>query len=353
MASKGGLWSEDSLVETVSGYLGNGYDQNLPAFRQFCHAAAKIIQRRRAREDNTLLQGAVIFVMEGIVPISDLQKESRPLFNHGVASIDGRVWTGSSRLATATGIALPQGGAADRVNFVVEKLGMGSRPAIYYDASEEEAVMRAYPAGLEQPDNCEDLSLNSAEFTIEHLKRLLDHAHAKLLISPSGSNLARNLWSDRQAIIPIGDAEKGVQDILHVALTTGLGFGSIAVRAEGSSEMGRYDFFLEEQDPLNASTWTHHAIIELKVLKSFSEAGSPVADAKNIKAVSDGLTQAAAYRDSHYCRFAALCCYDMRTAPDPEGAVAHERKRAAHLDVAMWSWPLYPSAKLAREALVN
>lgn len=353
MVSKGGLWSDDSLIETVSGYVGNGYDQNLPPFRQFCHAAAKIIQRRRARADGTLLEGAVIFVMEGIVQLSDLPKESRPLFNHGVASIGGRVWTGSSRLATATGVVMPQGDAADRIQFVVEKLGMGARPAIYYDPSEEEGIMRAYPSGLVEPENCEDLSLNSAELTIEHLKRLLDHAHAKLLVSPSGSNLARNLWSDRQAVVPIGEAEKGVQDILHVALTSGLRFGSIAVRPEGSSEMGRYDFFLEEQDPLDASTWTHHAIIELKVVKSFSESGGLVAHSKNVIAVSDGLTQAAAYRDSHYCRFAALCCYDMRTAPDPAGAVAHELTRAQSLDVAMWSWPLYPSAKLAREALVN
>lgn len=350
VANGGGLWAADLLKETVSSYVGSGYNQDVPPFRQFCHAAAKIIQRRRAKSTNTLSDGPVIFVFEASPTVSGVSLEVRPRFDCGEASIEGRVWMGASRLGRATGIALPDGGDADRFNYVIEKLGMGSRPAIYYDASQDDSVMRAYPHGLADPDTFDDLSLNASELSLEHIKKMLDGAHSRLLITPTASDLARDLWEDKGKSIPIGLAEKGVQKILHAVLASSLGFGSIVVRQEGTSEMGRYDFFLEEQDPVHPSVWTHHAVLELKVLKSFTESGNPVPAASNVDAVTDGLDQADKYRKDHSCRMAALCCYDMRKAPDVSGAIAHELDRAKALDVAIWAWPLYSTAQQARRA---
>ncbi|WP_139319646.1 hypothetical protein [Stenotrophomonas sp. TD3] len=207
-----------------------------------------------------------------------------------------------------------------------------------------------YPHGLADPDTFDDLSLNASELSLEHIKKMLDGAHSRLLITPTASDLARDLWEDKGKSIPIGLAEKGVQKILHAVLSSSLGFGSIVVRQEGTSEMGRYDFFLEEQDPVHPSVWTHHAVLELKVLKSFTESGNPVPAASNVDAVTDGLDQADKYRKDHSCRMAALCCYDMRKAPDVSGAIAHELDRAKALDVAIWAWPLYSTAQQARRA---
>ncbi|WP_414486539.1 hypothetical protein [Stenotrophomonas maltophilia] len=353
MAIDGGLWSEDSLAGTVRAYNGSGYNQELPPFTQFCHEASKIIRRRRATVGNPLGNGPVIFILEGVIPESQCDTEIRHLFNLGEESIEGRLWTGASRLAMATGVRLPEGSAADRIKYVIETLGMGNLPAIYYDACTEEHIMRTFPAGLADHENYRDLSLKTSDFSLEHLRLMLEGAHAKLLFSPTASNLARKLWKDPEKTIPIQHAEKGVQDILHVALTARLGFGSIAVRQEGTSELGRYDFHLEEQDPVDPSVWTHHAIVELKVLKSFTSSGNPVAAADNMEAVSKGLKQAAGYRSDHACRFAALSCYDMRKQPDPEAAIAHEVHNAIAWDVGLWAWPLFPTAERARDAMVN
>ncbi|HHA2590806.1 TPA: hypothetical protein ACOEA0_001619 [Stenotrophomonas maltophilia] len=353
MASDGGLWSDDSLLGTVSAYTGSGYNQDLPAFTQFCHEAAKIIHRRRALAGKPMADGPVIFVLEGIIPPSAEGGEVRHLFNMGAQSIEGRLWTGASRLAVATGLDLPQGTAADRFNYVTQTLGMGDSPAIYYDASESEHLMRAFPEGMGKPNVYDDLSLKSADLSLEHIRDMLKGAHARLLVSPTASNLARSLWENQQKTIPIMHAEKAVQDILHVALTARLGFGAIAVRQEGTSEMGRFDFHLEEQDPVDPSVWTHHAIIELKVLKSFTSSGKPVAARENLEAVTKGVKQAVGYRHAHKCRLAALSCYDMRKPPDPEAAIAHEVSNAATWNVGLWAWPLYPTADRARDALVN
>lgn len=352
MIGSGGLWSDDNLLSTLSSYNGSAYNQELPPFRQFCHAAAKIIQRRRASATNTLSEGPVIFILEGLLPASGAAQERRPMFNHGAEGIEGRLWTGASRLSQATGIPIPDGSTADRFDYVISTLGLGDAPAIYYDASQEEGIMRAFPKGLIDPESYEDLSLLSSNLSMEHLRKMFEGAHARLLLTPT-SSITRRLWHNRYKSIPIGDAEKGVQEVLHTALVTLLGFGSIVIRQEGTSELGRYDFHFKEQDPVDSSVWTHHAVVELKVIKSFTEAGNPVPDSTNAQAVTDGLKQAVAYRKDQSCRFAALSCYDMRKTPDPQAAITHEQGNAAAWNIGLWAWAMYPSADKARDALVN
>lgn len=350
LASAAGAWSADLLRNTVSTYMGSAYNQNMPAFRQFCHAAAKVIQRRRSQPSHTLKNGPVIFILEAGPVSSGVVEEIRPRFDCGFDAIEGRIWMGASRLARATGVALPAGTDADRFDYVVNTLGLGGRAAIYYDAQDDESSMRAYPEGLANPDVCEDLSLNASELSLQNIQAILDSVHRRLLITPTASDAARDLWADQRRSIPIGEAEKGVQKALHVALTAGLGFGPMVVLQEGTSEMGRYDFLLKEQHPFIPSVWTYHAILELKVLKSFTEAGNDVSHSDNRDAVTSGVDQAHKYRQDHSCRMAALCCYDMRKTPDVANAVSHELPRAQSLDVAIWAWPLYSTAKQARSA---
>ena len=125
-------------------------------------------------------------------------------------------------------------------------------------------------------------------------------------------------------------------------------YSSLRIKQEDTTVMGRCDFILKEQDPVDSSKWTHHAIIELKVLKDFTHTGNPFPANENKKAVTEGLDQARDYRSDHACRLAALSCYDMRKAPNPVDAIAHEMDRAKREQIGLWAWPIYNQAKAAR-----
>jgi hypothetical protein len=350
MANLGVEWTEEDLAETTKAYVGSGYNQNAEAFAQFCHEAAKIIQKRRARNPQTLALSPVVFIMAPRPSVDGISYEERPLFDRAKDEISGRIWFGPARLGLGVGIDLPQCNDQQRFEYIIDFLGAGHSPAIYYDAADDAAIMRIYRKGISAPDEYENLSLDSANLTLAHIKTILDKAHAQFLKTTTASETARKLWQNQEKCFPIKEAEKGIQEVLFIAMSSYLGFGPVYVEQEGGSVMGRYDFRLKEQDPIDSTKWTYHAILELKVVKSFTNTGRKIQDSINHQAVTDGVNQANDYRDDHRCRMAALCCYDMRTLPDPAQAVAHEQTRAASLNVELWAWPLYATPKKARNA---
>lgn len=341
-------WVTPDLLDTVRAYVGSGYNQDAPSFAQFCHAAAKIIQKRRKLCLDTLKTAPAVFIMTSVPDVPGVVLDVQPMFDRGQSELAGRIWFGGARLARGTGIDLPQGTDQQRFAYITGSLKVGASPTIYYDAMHDDSVMRIYPRGLDEPDDCQELSLDSAKLTLDHIRKVLDALHDQLLKTPTASEQARELWKNQAKCFPIQESEKGIQKILHSALTGQLLFASVCVKQEGTSVMGRYDFRLDEQDPIDSSKWTHHAILELKVVKSFTNTGTAVPDATNRAAITDGVNQANEYRNDHSCRMAALCCYDMRKTPDITEAVVHEVERAKKLDVALWAWPIYSTSKKAR-----
>lgn len=341
-------WTDSELLITARAYVGSGYNQDAPPFAQFCHAAAKIIQKRRSCSPISLKTAPTIFVMAPVPNIDGLILDDQPMFDRGRVELAGCIWFGAARLAKGVGISLPNGSDKQQFAYVTDSLGVGALPTIYYDAAHDDNTMRIYPKGLGDPDDCQELSLDSTKLTLDYVKKLLDILHEQLLMTPTASESAPDLWENKDKCFPVHESEKGIQKILYSALTGQLAFAPIWVKQEGTSVMGRYDFRLDEQDPTDSSKWIHHAILELKVVKSFTHTGNPVPETTNRNAVTDGVNQANEYRKDHSCRMAALCCYDMRKTPDVAGAVAHEIDRAKKLDVALWAWPIYPTSKKAR-----
>ncbi|MEJ5207697.1 PD-(D/E)XK nuclease domain-containing protein [Denitratimonas sp. CY0512] len=342
-------WTDTALQATIRNYVGSGYTQQAPELAQFCHAAAKIIRKRRACAPDSLRAAPAVFVMARL-PAVDAQVERQPRFDTAQVEVSGRVWFGSRRLASATGIAMPTSELDDCAlfDYVVMTLGVGNSPAIVYDAAINDGVMRIYHKGMADPDEYEELSLDAANITLDHLHDLLKKLHEKFLETPTASESQRDLWEDRAKWHPVNESEKAIQKILYIALNTHLMHSSLHIKQEDTTVMGRCDFILKEQDPVDSSKWTHHAIIELKVLKDFTHTGSPFPASGNKKAVTEGLDQARDYRSDHACRLAALSCYDMRKAPNPVEAIAHEVGRAKREQIGLWVWPIYNQAKAAR-----
>lgn len=349
-------WSDTALQTTIRNYVGSGYTQQAPELAQFCHAAAKIIRKRRVCAATALRSAPAVFVMAPL-PAVNAPSERHPRFDSAQTEIAGRVWFGSKRLASATAIAMPDGRLPDGrlddgelFDFVTESLNAGNAPAIIYDAKVDEGIMRIYPRGMGHSDECEELSLDAANLTLDYLRDLLKDLHEQLLETPTAAEAQRDLWKNRDQWHPVNESEKAVQKILYSALVGNFRLSSLKVKQEDTTAMGRCDFILKEQDPIDSSIWIHHAIIELKVIKDFTHNGTPVGVNVNKKAVTEGLDQARDYRADHACRLAALSCYDMRKVPNAVDAVAHEVDRAKREDIGLWAWPIYNQAKAARTA---
>lgn len=340
-----GKWTGDNLVATISANTGTRYYADLPKLTQFAHAVAKLLAVRRAKSATTLNAKPSIFVL-GAPPQTTLAKKRQPTLSSGGVEVAGRVWFAPESLSTSTELILPGDDPDDNFKFVETELGAGAAPAIYFDGAASPNTMRLYPGGLASDGDCEVITIAGASLTKEALKELLDAAHERTLITPTAHPAAGRLWKDPANCFPVKQAEAGIQEVLLAALAVSL--GQIRVKRENTGISGRFDLGLIEQDPLDPGKTTSHALLELKVVKTFTSTGGKVNASSNRKAVTKGLDQANAYRNEHGFHLSALCCFDMQKKHTLGACFKHEEKRAETLNVELWVWPLYSTTEAYR-----
>lgn len=350
--TKLGCWTGDDLGATVKRYNGTRYYQSLPEEAQFVHSVAKVLSMRHAKDKTMLCSAPSLYILGPVPTHVGVPPKREPTFSMGGVNVSGKIWFGASAMNSSTGFPAPSGADADGVfTYVSKTLSAGGQPAVYFDGSANEFILRFYPKGVDTPEDCQDILLGGAHITEATLRAVLDRIHELSLITPTASLVAGKLWKDTAKCHPIERAENEVQGILEVGLAQAL--GNVRVKREGTGAYGRYDLTLLEQDPLDSSKITNHAILELKVIKSFTSTGKKVSDAVNQTAVLKGLKQAFAYRKEHGSRISALCCFDMRPDPNLQQYPEGKCKVAADLDVQFWAWPLFHKTEAARERLVE
>ena len=103
---------------------------------------------------------------------------------------------------------------------------------------------------------------------------------------------------------------------------------------------------------MKRSRITQHGVLELKVLRSFSETGTTYS-AKNSKDwIKSGVEQASAYRDSKEAEWGALLCFDMRSKDLGDSACfKHVEALAKTCQVILSRWFVYSSSARLRTAL--
>lgn len=101
---------------------------------------------------------------------------------------------------------------------------------------------------------------------------------------------------------------------------------------------------------LNRTNITRHAVLELKVLRSFFFGGKPVTDTETKGWIAEGVVQAAEYRDDRSALAAALCCFDMRKGDSLETCFTHVTDEAKKRNVTLRRWHIHNSAKAFRKA---
>ena len=124
------------------------------------------------------------------------------------------------------------------------------------------------------------------------------------------------------------------------------------IRAEQAGKLGRTDLEVVDNRTGKLGSTTHHALLELKVLRSFSHSGSAYPAATTEEAVSKGVNQANSYGNDNNTLLRMLCCFDMRS--DDVGdttTFAHVQTNAATLCVSLKRWYLYRSSEHMRDAL--
>jgi hypothetical protein len=125
------------------------------------------------------------------------------------------------------------------------------------------------------------------------------------------------------------------------------------VRQEEDASVGRLDLLIEQPDRTTPGAIMTHAVVELKVLRSFTNTGSVVNPSVNNDAMKNGVEQAAAYRDKKNARLAILCCFDMRKVENIAACFNLIRSRATSLDVHLRVWYLFGSAARYRRYFNN
>ena len=339
-----GNWAGGDFEGTVSRYRGVGANADLPEDTRFVTSVVqRVLERVNAqRVDQQEHPDLAIFVLSPSPPASVTGAKWVPMLDNGLTRVTGRLWFATPAVIATHYIDLPEN-ADDgaRLSYVKDDLDLGSRPTVIYDSRVTSHRVRWYPEGLQKIETVTFMPL-AGDVTQDEVFEAMNHLYEQCFITPSGLPQRVNLWNNAARHWPLGTAEALVQSLLKAGLATRFPFCTI--RHEQTQQAGRTDLEIEQFNPLDRSSVYYHAILELKVLRSFRHEGGPVPPSEVNAAVTDGVSQAATYRDIKGASWSALCCFDMRdTNTGDEACFNHVTQSAARMDVSLKRWFLYAS----------
>lgn len=230
----------------------------------------------------------------------------------------------------------------------IKEYGGENRPAIaVHPMMPTEATV--YQRGVVEPETCEPFDLSITAVTVESLDHVLNGLY-NVIRSPDQS-AERPLWHNPDKRFPVQNAEKAVQHELTRALAGRFGW-LMDVRSEQSSSIGRTDIELIQFRGLPVGQNIRHALVELKVLRSYTVNGKAVSPKVMVRHISQGVRQASEYGEAANSNIRMLCCYDMRKTDEGTDTVFKDFKQpAADRKVLLRRFFLYGSSQALREAL--
>lgn len=343
-----GGWSGDDLKTTFDTNTGSAYYSNRDDILRFTHGIAKIIRRRMAMSGVDCERGFPSVFILGPVPDNTTTKAIKvPRLNSGKSKLSGYVWFLSREPISGNGF-VAEYDDFKLFDFIISSLQSGKLPAVLFDADESVRTIRCYPQGLQEMDNCTEVLIDGNDINPSLIKTALDTIYSKRLITPEASAYNIKLWEDSDKHHPIKNPEAEIQS--HIATGLASKFAGCRIKEEQIGISGRYDIAISEQDPLDSAKWIEHAILELKVIKSYNSAGNKHQDSENKKWLKSGLQQACCYKTEHGSKYAAVCCFDMQDKDNKESCFAHICDEANKLCIELWRWYIYASSKQFRSA---
>ena len=357
--SSTGAWANDNLQKTSASQAGVGADAGLPDAVRFVAGVAKLVRSRRASgaAADDAQQPAIFLLSPKFTAGTPLTGTAAatpkrvPRLQAGLEAVTGRIWFTPATAVTGTYIPHNFTDLDELFRFVTDDLSLGNVPAVLYNPLEVPATLAFYEFGLLREEEVQDSLLDQADITLEKIFEALDVIHRENLITPEVQGKVGQLWENRDKYWPVELAEDTVQHYLKIGLTTA--FPTCTIRPEQTQATGRLDLEIEESDFQNPCAVVRHAVLELKVLRSFGSKGISVSQNKTDEWVLSGMKQAAAYRDNRKAKIAALCCFDMRSTDSGESCFDAIAAPAATLKVNMRRWYLYSTSAAYRTALIS
>ena len=269
------------------------------------------------------------------------------MLDNGLTSINGRVWYVGAVARSGQFGEFEGNDDAAFFDFVTIELAEGATQAILFDPRPTTPQLRLYIKGLGDIDEYEHVELG-ADVSLVNVMSAIDGTYRDDLITPEVQPAAMKPWYNNDKWFPCQNAEDIVQGYLKVGLNRA--FPTCEIRHEQTMAEGRSDIEIEERDPLNRGSVTRHALLELKVLRSFGETGNTYAPAKTLAWIESGVKQAFSYRESKGSSWSALCCFDMRKDNDADACFEHVKPLAESLKVTLKRWFLYAKSDYLRSA---
>lgn len=348
-----GAWAGDEFASTAQANAGIGSDADLPPDVRFRRAIAKLVRLRLGKisAGNEQCQPAIFLLEPNARSHKDGVKPKRePMLSNGLVPVCGRLWYVSEVAASGKYVELDDSQDDDALfTLVTDVLRLGAVPAIVFDPRTNPPSLRFYSRGLGDPDTVETTAVSINDVTLDCIFEAVENIYRRCLITPQVHEPLGKLWENSQNWWPVAQAERVIQMHLRHGLSGAL--PTCVVRREQADISGRVDLEIEEQDILTPGTVIRHAILELKVLRSYHSTGTRESEQDVRNCVKSGVEQAASYCVSRGAKAAALCCFDMRMKPSGEQCFEQVRDLAKALAVALKVWFLFATSERYRKFL--
>jgi len=343
-------WSDELLRQTANNYPGVGADAGQPDSVRFLRGVARLV-KKRLKLEAAVAGTPSVFLLCPAAP-QTIDKElltSYPMLDNGQTPVEGKLWIVGNPVVTA-GRCMALGTLEDGELFelIVSSFEQGDVPAVIYDPRPAPAQIRYYPSGLRNEDDCEVFDIPTTErVALQDILEVVNHVCERQLVTPDGQSEMGKLWADPSHHLVASKAEQTIQMYLVSALNGA--FPTCEIRFEQPDATGRLDIEVEESD--YSGGFIRHAILELKVLRSYGSNGGHYSADYVRNWVAKGVDQAYSYRVKLRAAQSALCCFDMRTSHSDTSAFEEIAEKASALDVVIRWWGLFASSEAYRSYL--
>lgn len=342
-----GAWTSDRAQLATAQHSICGDVDDLPKELRFQVYVSRMIRMRERRPDAETA-GAAAFVL--VTP------EQQRTFKTG-RHFDRNAHTGRVRLAGRLHFVTHRAGSSAYEEYDGDDNGLFDRiealkcdhlPTLVYLPSDDKSALTYYPNGTRDDEGMLQVELNYGPVTEAEILAVINAVYRTELCTPDNSGPTK-VWKCPSKGYPIEETERTVQQFLRVGLAAR--FNWCTIRAEQAGKLGRTDLEVVDDRTGEPGAITHHALLELKVLRSFTHTGSPYPASSTDEAISKGVNQANSYGTANNSLLRMLCCFDMRTDdPGDSATFAHVQTGASTLCVSLRRWYMYRSSEHLRDA---
>jgi hypothetical protein len=343
-----GAWEDDrELIENAPA-TDRGDVSDLPPDVQFRVYVARLINRREQNSAAEYDQPAAFVLVS-----PDAYQEARAgRSEERLIHTGGRRLTGRIHFVTAAAMSsvVDEYTGDDKAMFErLTALALGNHPTLVYVPQRPASSLSYYPRGTATDEGIVDIPLKAGDVTPAAISAVIAAVHAHELVTPDQCE-PFTIWKDASKGQPAEYAEKGIQQFLRIGLATF--FAPFSIRREQPEKAGRTDLEIVNDRTGAPGHTVHHAVLELKVLRSRGSTGIAVSKPATDEHIRDGVQQAYSYGRGKNTRHKMLCCFDMRdTDEGDEKTFAHVQESATTLVVMLRRWFLYRSSEAYRTVL--